>query len=147
VLFAVTLCLGVYFISAAYPQLQTWLDIHLPEVWQRRRLAAAGSMRFTLGRYVRAQGILMVITFLELLLAFLLLRIEGALLLAAVTAFLDALPILGAGAVLLPWAAVCFLGGDAAAGAGCSSPGASSLWPGTASRPSCWETSWGCRLW
>ena len=37
----------------------------------------------------------------------------GALLLAAVTALVDALPVFGTGTVLLPWAAVCLLAGQA----------------------------------
>ncbi len=112
-LFTVTCGIGVYFISAAFPQLQVYLDTHLPEVWQRRRLLLNSNMRFTLGRYIRAQLILMVITFFELLLGLVLLNIRGALVLSAAIAFLDALPILGAGAVLLPWALYALLIGDA----------------------------------
>lgn len=117
-LFTVTCGIGVYFISAAYPQMQAWLDINLPDVWQRRRLLLGSNVRFTLGRYLRAQGILMLITFFELFLGLMLLGIEGALLISAVVAFLDALPVLGAGLVLIPWAAVNLLSGDAAAGFG-----------------------------
>lgn len=117
-LFTATCGIGVYFISAAYPGIQTYLDTHLPEVWQRRRLVLNTNVRFTVGRYVRAQLILMLITFFELLLGLVLLRIEGALILSAVIAFLDALPILGAGAVLLPWALFLLLSGDIATALG-----------------------------
>jgi sporulation integral membrane protein YtvI len=117
-LFTVTCGIGVYFISAAYPGIQGYLDIHLPEVWQRRRLALCSNMRFTLGRYARAQLILMVITFFELLFGFMLLRVDGSLVLSAAIAFLDALPVLGAGAVLLPWGLCALLTGDGALGLG-----------------------------
>ena len=45
----------------------------------------------------------------ELLVGLLLIRQPYALLLAAVIAFIDALPVFGTGTVLLPWAAVCLL--------------------------------------
>ncbi|MDO4562634.1 MAG: sporulation integral membrane protein YtvI [Clostridia bacterium] len=59
-----------------------------------------------LGGYVRAQLILMSITFCELLVGFLILRVDYAFLLALLIAFIDAIPILGTGTVLLPWALV-----------------------------------------
>jgi len=117
-LFTATVGIGIYFISAAYPAIQTWLDTHLPQPWQKRRLIIGHSMRYTLGRYLRAQGILMLITFFELFIGLLLLGAEGAFIISAVTAFLDALPVLGAGIVLLPWAIITFLTGSTAQGVG-----------------------------
>jgi len=57
-------------------------------------------------------------TFGELLLAFLLLKLDYAILLALLTAVIDALPVLGAGALLLPWAAVELLTGNYPLGVG-----------------------------
>lgn len=117
-LFTVTCGIGIYFISAAYPGIQAFFDTHLSEKWQRRRLKLNVNIRFTFGKYVRAQLILMVITFVELLITFLLLRIEGAAILSFIIAVLDALPVLGAGAVLLPWAVISLLTGESATGFG-----------------------------
>ena len=64
---------------------------------------------FKLGR---GYAILMLITFVELLAGFYLLGIKHALLLAALTAVIDILPVLGTGTVLVPWAAVLFILGD-----------------------------------
>ena len=50
---------------------------------------------------MRAQLILMAMTFIELLIAFLLLGVRGALGIAAVTALIDALPVFGTGVVLV----------------------------------------------
>jgi predicted PurR-regulated permease PerM len=58
---------------------------------------------------MRAQLLLMGICFLELLAAFLLLGVRSAPILALVTALVDALPVFGTGAVLLPWALYCLL--------------------------------------
>lgn len=56
--------------------------------------------------------ILMVITFLELAIGFLILGIENWLLIAGIIAVIDALPALGTGAVLLPWGIINILLGD-----------------------------------
>ena len=62
--------------------------------------------------------ILMLMTFAELLAGFYLLGIKHALLLAALTAMIDILPVLGTGTVLVPWAAVLFILGDIATAGG-----------------------------
>ena len=56
------------------------------------------------------------ITFGEMLIVFALLRIDYALVLATTVAIVDALPVFGAGTVLLPWAAWEFIAGDGSKG-------------------------------
>ena len=60
----------------------------------------------------------MAITFTELLIGFIVLRIKYAPLLAALIAVIDILPVLGTGTVLVPWAAGELLLGNTAAGMG-----------------------------
>jgi sporulation integral membrane protein YtvI len=57
----------------------------------------------TVGKYLRAYGTLFAITLAELLLAFWLMGVEYAFVLAMVIALVDILPIFGAGIVLVPW--------------------------------------------
>ena len=59
--------------------------------------------------YLRAYLFLFLLTFSELFLGFCILRIEYAFLLALVIAFIDLLPVLGVGAVLVPWSIVTLL--------------------------------------
>ena len=70
-----------------------------------------------LGSYIRAQIILMTICFFELLisfniLSFLKFNLQYPLIFSIVICIIDALPILGAGAVLLPWSLISFATGD-----------------------------------
>ena len=65
-----------------------------------------------MGRWLGAQAKLIAVTFLVLALGFLLLRIENALLWAALVALADALPVLGTGVILAPWSIVCFIQGQ-----------------------------------
>ena len=57
-------------------------------------------------KYIRSYLILMLITFATMLSGFAIIRVEGALALAAITALLDVLPLIGVGTILLPWGVV-----------------------------------------
>ena len=61
--------------------------------------------REALSGYIRAQGILMAITFVILSVFLVLFGVRSAVLIALGIAFLDAIPVFGTGFVLLPWAA------------------------------------------
>ncbi len=65
-----------------------------------------------LSGYIRAQLILMTITFLILSVFFVLFKVKYALLIAFGTAFIDAIPVFGTGCILLPWALWQFLFGS-----------------------------------
>jgi sporulation integral membrane protein YtvI len=114
VLFAVTAIIGAYFTSASYPALLHTLAGLLPERYVARARLLRRELRRTLGRWLRAQLLLLLLTFAALAAAFLLLRVDYALLLALLTALIDALPILGTGTVLLPWALYAYLTGGQA---------------------------------
>ncbi len=60
----------------------------------------------------RAYGLLMLLTFAELSAGLLLLGIPNAILVAALIAVVDILPVLGTGTVVLPWAAITLLQGQ-----------------------------------
>ena len=108
-LFLATTAIGIYFFSASYRQILDFLKKQIPPGSLSRVQRAWGRMKGTVRSYLRVQGLLICVTFAELLAAFLLLRIPSAPSLAAATALIDALPILGVGAVLLPWALWCLL--------------------------------------
>lgn len=111
-LFCVTVVMAIFFTMSSYPQLRTFL---LRQVPAEKRSAAKALKEGALGavlKWLRAQIILITVTFLQLLAGLLLLRREYALLLALLIALMDALPIFGAGMALLPWAAVLALWGD-----------------------------------
>ena len=117
-LFAVTAGIGTYFASASYPQLTAFLAAQIPAGLRRRFSGVGGDLKGSFGGWLRAQLILMLMTFFELLIGFLLLHVRGAPVIAAVTALVDALPVFGTGTVLVPWAAYCLLSGAAARGVG-----------------------------
>lgn len=117
-LFAVTAGIGSYFCSASFPRLLAFLAAQVPESWKRRLEGLGTDLKGSLGGWLRAQLILMAITFAELLAAFLLLGIPGAAATAALVAFVDALPLFGTGIVLGPWGLLCLLLGEISRGLG-----------------------------
>lgn len=111
VLFAVTLVLAIDFTVAGYPDLCALARRRLPPEWMEKLRVFRRALRTALGRWLRAQGLLIALTFTELLAGLLLLRQPYALLLALSIALIDALPVFGTGTVLLPWALVlCLIG-------------------------------------
>lgn len=57
----------------------------------------------TTGKYLKAYSIILFITFTELLVAFLIIDIKYAFLLALIISLVDILPVVGTGTVLIPW--------------------------------------------
>ena len=111
-LFCATAVMALFFTVSGYPQLKQFLIRQIPP---EKRGAARELKEGALGavwRWFRSQVLLIAVTFAELLAGLLLLRRDYALLLSFLIALLDALPIFGAGMVLLPWAAILALVGD-----------------------------------
>lgn len=103
---AATTVLAVFFFSASLPTLHAEARRRL-QAPTRERLQRwrDGAMR-SLGQWLRAQAILCLMTFLQLLAAFTLLGVRFAWLTALLITLVDALPVFGTGTVLLPWAVI-----------------------------------------
>lgn len=113
-----TALISSFLISAKLPKITAWLLRRFPKEKLRAVLDTLKRMKNAIGGWLLAQLKLMGVTFTFLLLGFLLLRISYAPLWALVVSLVDALPVLGTGTVLLPWACVCFLQGDGARAVG-----------------------------
>lgn len=110
--------LSGFMISARLPRIRRAICTKLPPHWQEQYLPALGRMRAALLGWLRAQLKLMTVTFLILLTGFLILGISYAPLWAMLIALVDAVPLLGTGTVLAPWALICFLQGNMLRGTG-----------------------------
>lgn len=111
-LFCATTALALFFTSAAYPRLMAFFRRQLTPRALSTVRGVKASLLTTMAKWLRSQCILVAITFFQLLAGLLLIRQPYALLLAALIAFIDALPVFGTGTVLLPWAALCCLAGS-----------------------------------
>ena len=104
-----TTVLAAFFTLIGYPSIVDFFRRQLSPASLAFIRGVRSGLLITMLRYLRSQLILISVTFTELLLGFLLLRQRYALLLAALIALIDALPVFGTGTVLLPWAALCLL--------------------------------------
>lgn len=108
----VTGLLAAYYCSADWPAVKGLLSRLVPAPWRDRLSWLARQLRAALGIWLKTQGWLMLVTFVQLLTGFVLLGIPYALLAACAGALVDALPFFGSGTLLLPWALVVFLQGE-----------------------------------
>ncbi len=101
--------LSSYFISSERTQIMQTLKKKLPKFFVHNARRMKHSLFFAVGAYIKAQAILMCITFVELRIWFAVLQQPYATLLAFVISFFDALPFLGTGGILIPWALISLL--------------------------------------
>lgn len=107
-----TAAISGFMISAKLPRIRTWLQKRIPQQRLRSFLAAWKRIKSAVLGWLTAQCKLMGLTYCLLVLGLMLLRIPKAPLWALAVALVDALPVLGTGTVLLPWALLCFLQAD-----------------------------------
>ena len=110
--------LSGYFISARLPRLKERLHRSLPKVWQEQGVPALKHLKESLGKWLVAQGKLMAVTYGIVALGLTLLGIPYAFAWAILVTAVDAVPLLGTGTVLLPWALTKLLQGQSLAAVG-----------------------------
>lgn len=111
-LFTVILIMASYYFCTDYERITGELFSLLPDKAVRFTKEIKRKLTDTGISYLKACLVLMLVTYAELLVGFLMLGIQYAFTLALIVAAVDMLPILGVGTVLLPWAAFAWLSGD-----------------------------------
>ena len=110
-----TLATGIlagFMISGRLPGLKASVKRHIPQTWQERYIPAFQNMKTALLGWLKAQLKLAGVTWAIAGTGFTLLKIPYGILWAALVALVDAVPVLGTGTVLIPWALVKFLQGN-----------------------------------
>lgn len=100
------------FFIADYDRIQTFLKDNVPTSVQQRFINIKIYIKDTVFVVLRSYMLIMIITFTELSILFLIFGINNALLIAGIIAILDIMPILGTGGVLIPWALISFISND-----------------------------------
>lgn len=107
-----------YYFATDFRKFNAGVQKLLPQKLLSPLQTVKNTLTQTGGSFLRAYGLLMLITFSELFSALLILGYRYAFLIALFTAMIDILPVLGTGTVLLPWTAFCFLTGNTKGGIG-----------------------------
>ena len=109
---------ATFFMSVDYDRITSVLMHLFPERAQAVLLDARKSLAKVIRQYGRSYILILCITFAELLLGLLILRVKRFALIALLIAILDIFPVLGTGAVLIPWGVIALIQGQLGRGIG-----------------------------
>ncbi len=116
-IYIVITLLATYFICADKLYILDQMEHHFPKLWIKKLRIHLKELTTTLGGYLKAEVILVIISFVEVLVGLYIFKFIGfnvpyPLLAALGIGFVDALPILGSGTVMVPWAVISAINGD-----------------------------------
>lgn len=100
--------LATYFITSDKFYILDRMEHHMPHKWMKNIIKHSKEITTSLGAYLKAEIIMIFISFIIVLIGlnifyFLGMNIKYPILMALLIMFVDALPILGSGAVMIPW--------------------------------------------
>ena len=116
-IYFVVFVLALYFICTDKIYMLDELEHHFPEKWVKKIGTHLREIIKTLGKYLKAQVVLILISFIISLIGLYIMQFAGLnvgypLLIALGIGFIDALPILGSGTAMVPWAIISGINGD-----------------------------------
>ncbi|MBR6513710.1 MAG: sporulation integral membrane protein YtvI [Clostridia bacterium] len=119
----ITLTFTVFVIASFYfaidfPRITSSLKKLIPVKYRNRVFEVSNKTKGILAGYIKAYTVILLITFAQLFVGFLILRIDYATTLAIIISFLDMLPVIGIGSILIPWAIITIIGGNIGLGIG-----------------------------
>lgn len=112
------------FSTSEFPEIMNFIKNQFPKERQKDLIRAKNLLTTSLTKMCKAYLLIVLITFTELSLGFSVLRLIGVfdsnyiVIIAAITAIVDILPILGTGTILIPWALYSFITSNFALGIG-----------------------------
>ncbi len=104
--------LSLFYFSKDYDSITEYIKSIIPKGMKKKMAGVKGDVLTVVAKYFKSYGILLFLTFFELFIGFLILKIDNAFIIAAIVSLVDILPVLGVGSVLLPWAVIAFVGGN-----------------------------------
>lgn len=116
-IYTVITILSLYFICTDRIYILDMMEHHIPKKWVQKIITNIKDITKSLGGYLKAEAILVLVSFIISVIGlyifkFLGMNVKYPLLIALAIGFVDALPILGSGSVMVPWAIICALNGD-----------------------------------
>lgn len=104
--------LSSYFFIAQRDQIMDFWEKNIPKSFQNNMTILTSSLKEVIGGYFKAQFKIMLVVGIILLIGLLILDVNYAIILALLISFLDMLPFLGTGTILIPWALLEFFSAD-----------------------------------
>jgi len=109
--------LATYFVCADKMYILDQMEHHLPRSWVNKFGYKLRKVISSLGDYLKAEGILILISFVIVFIGLIIfdfmgLDVDYPIIMALLIGFVDALPILGSGTIMIPWAVISAFNGD-----------------------------------
>lgn len=104
--------LSLFYFAKDYEDIGEKIISFLPQRAGKIMPKIKNDIVLVVSKYIKSYAILMLLTFAELFSGFLILGIKNSFVISLIVAFVDILPVLGVGTVLIPWSIVLFIGGD-----------------------------------
>ncbi|MCI8273253.1 MAG: sporulation integral membrane protein YtvI [Clostridia bacterium] len=116
-IYTVITILSLYFICTDKIYILDFMEHHMPIRWVQKIGTHIKEITKSLGGYLKAEAILILVSFVISLIGLYIFKFIGMdvrypLLMALAIGFVDALPILGSGTVMVPWSIIVALNGD-----------------------------------
>ncbi len=117
-LFFVVFVIASYYFTMDNDRISKALSDLMPKKLKNKLSTALKELRCACAGYIKAYAIILLITFAQLFVGFLVLKINYATTLAIIIALLDMLPVIGTGTILVPWGIISLLFGNYRIGTG-----------------------------
>lgn len=116
-IYTVICVLALYFICTDKIYMIDQLEHHFPKIWVKKLTKHIREISKSLGHLLKAEAILVLVSFIVCLIGLYIFKLIGLnvpfpLMAALGIAFVDALPIFGSAAVMIPWAIIAACDGD-----------------------------------
>lgn len=111
-IFIVLMFISMFYIGCDYESIIAFFSAQLSPKAKNTVFEIKKQFQSVCSELFKAYFLITLITFAELLTGFFILDIKYAVILAIIIAFVDMLPVLGTGTVLVPWGIICLVLGD-----------------------------------
>lgn len=105
-LFLIVTIISIIYLSIDYDGIQSFIIGLLPKKLSSRMSDIRHGIISVIGKYIRSYGLILLITYFIIFIGLSLLRVEHSPIIALLIAFLDILPVIGVGTVLVPWSVI-----------------------------------------
>lgn len=103
---------ATFFMSVEFDNLKHFFKLQIPQKYRIQVTNTWDTFGKTLLQMLRSYLLIMFITFVELSIGLVLLKVDYAILLAAIISLVDILPVIGTGTILIPWGLISLIMGQ-----------------------------------
>lgn len=104
--------ISTFFMTLDYPKITAFISLQLSEKRAHTLLKIKEGLGTTLLKYIKSYALIMLMTFAEIFLGLSIIGIKNSVIIAAIIAVFDILPIVGSGMILFPWTVISLIQGN-----------------------------------